>query len=135
MMNRSPKLIFHLYNWFSEGPFFSKVLASVRFSKFERFELPMNFQGKGFCAFSRRGESVLFPIRHIEVRILPPSHPFICSARSSKKRENGPEIPAFRYSISSPGSRFADVEVEIAESLWPCARKFPFCGDYRRRLV
>jgi hypothetical protein len=41
----------------------------------------------------------------------------------------------FAYSISSPDSQFADLEVEIAESLRPCPRIFPFCGDYWRRLV
>ena len=41
----------------------------------------------------------------------------------------------FAYSISSPDSQFADLGVEIAESLRPCPRIFPFCGDYRRRLV
>jgi hypothetical protein len=41
----------------------------------------------------------------------------------------------FAYSISSPGSRVAVLGVEIAESLQPCPRIFPFCGDYRRRQV
>jgi hypothetical protein len=39
------------------------------------------------------------------------------------------------YSLSSLDFRFAELEVEIAESLLPCPRIFPFCGDYRRRLV
>jgi len=46
--------------------------GEVRFSNFERFELLMNFNGKRFCGFSRRGESFRFPIRHIEVPILSP---------------------------------------------------------------
>jgi hypothetical protein len=37
----------------------------------------------------------------------------------------------FAHSISSPDSRFAELEVEIAESLRSCPRIFPFCGDYR----
>jgi hypothetical protein len=41
----------------------------------------------------------------------------------------------FAHSISSPDSQFAHLEVEIAESLRPCSRIFPFCGDYRQRLV
>jgi hypothetical protein len=41
----------------------------------------------------------------------------------------------FACSISSPDPEFADVEVEFAESLRPCPRIFPFCGDYRRRPV
>ena len=60
-----------------KGPFLSEALDSadsVRFSKFERFELLMNFSGKGFCGFSRTGESVRFQIRQFEVRILRPSH-------------------------------------------------------------
>ena len=58
-----------------KGPFLSEALDStdsIRFSNFQRFELVMNFGGKGFCGFSRTGESVRFPIRHLEVRILPP---------------------------------------------------------------
>src|SRR5258708_17679438 len=41
----------------------------------------------------------------------------------------------FAHTISSPDSGFAGLEVEIAESLRPCPQIFPFCGDYRRRLV
>jgi len=41
----------------------------------------------------------------------------------------------FAHSLSSLDSRFAELEVEIAESLRPCPRIFPFCGDYRRRLA
>jgi hypothetical protein len=33
----------------------------------------------------------------------------------------------------SPGSQLVELKVEIAESLRPCPRIFPFCGDYRRR--
>jgi hypothetical protein len=58
-----------------KGPFFSEALDStdsVRFSKFERFELLINFSGKRFCGFSRTGERVRFPIRCLGVRILPP---------------------------------------------------------------
>ena len=56
-----------------------------------------------------------------------PSQPFRRSARLPKKRENGPEIPAFRvFDFVSVGSRVADLEVEIAESLRPCPRIFPF---------
>lgn len=54
--------------------------------------------------------------------------------RSPPRPANGPEIRAFRVLDSSRCSRFVDLEEEIAESLRPC-RKFPFCGDYRRRLV
>jgi hypothetical protein len=37
----------------------------------------------------------------------------------------------FAHSVSSPDCRFGELEVEIAESLRPCSRIFPFCGDYR----
>ncbi|SIN88628.1 hypothetical protein SAMN05443247_00462 [Bradyrhizobium erythrophlei] len=47
----------------------------------------------------------------------------------------GRKSPLFAHSISSSDFRFAHLEVEIAESLRPCPRIFPFCGDYRRRLV
>jgi len=59
------------------------------------------------------------------------SQPFMRSARFSKKRENGPEIPAFRAFDFVSGLPVPDFEVEIAESLWTCRRIFPFCGDYR----
>jgi hypothetical protein len=39
------------------------------------------------------------------------------ASQPTKNRDNGPEIRAFTYSTSSPDSRFADLEVEIAESL------------------
>lgn len=41
----------------------------------------------------------------------------------------------FTHCLRSPGSRYAEVEPEIPESLRPFARIFPFCGDYRRRQV
>jgi hypothetical protein len=41
----------------------------------------------------------------------------------------------FAHSISSLDSRFAELGVEIGESLRPCPRIFPFWGDYRRRRV
>src|SRR5450631_1696797 len=39
------------------------------------------------------------------------------------------------HSLPSLDSRVAGLEVEITESLRPRPRIFPFCGDYRRRLV
>jgi hypothetical protein len=41
----------------------------------------------------------------------------------------------FAHSLPSLGSRFPELEVKIPESLRPRPRIFPFCGDYRRRLV
>ena len=41
----------------------------------------------------------------------------------------------FAHSLSSPDSCFADLEAEVAKSLRPSPQIFPFCGDYRRRLV
>lgn len=40
----------------------------------------------------------------------------------------------FAHSNSSLDSRAA-LEVIFADSLRPCSRIFPFCGDYGRRLV
>jgi len=41
----------------------------------------------------------------------------------------------FAHSLWSPDSRFTELEAEIAESLRPFPRIFPFWGDYRRRRV
>ena len=41
----------------------------------------------------------------------------------------------FAHSLPSLDARFPVVDVVIAESLRPCPRLFPFCGDYRQRLV
>src|SRR6267142_2377860 len=41
----------------------------------------------------------------------------------------------FAHSLSSLDSRFAGHETEIAKSLRPFPRIFPFWGDYRRRRV
>src|SRR5205823_1110995 len=57
------------------------------------------------------------------------------SARLPKERGNGPEIRAFRSFDFVSGSRFAALEAELVESLRPCPRIFPFCGDCRRRRV
>jgi hypothetical protein len=48
-------------NYSLKGPFLSEALDfihSVRFWKFERFELHMNFSGKRFCRFSWVDENV-----------------------------------------------------------------------------
>ena len=96
----------------------------------------MNFNGKRFCGSSRTGESVRFPIRHIEVRILPPQPPIPAFGQASQEDARmGRKSRLFAHSISSPDSRLADLEAEIAESLRPCPQIFPFWGDYRRRLV
>jgi len=62
-----------------------------------------------------------------------PSQSFPHSAR--KRRENGAGIPAFAHSRASLNLRLVKFEGEIAESLRPRPRIFPFCEDYRRRLV
>ena len=54
------------------------------------------------------------------------------SPRSAGK---GRKSRLFAHSTLSPDSRFAGLEVEIAESLRPCPQIFPFYEDYRRRLV
>ena len=83
-----------------------------------------------------RGKEEKFP-RHFMCEFDPSqvSHPFMRSARLPKRRENGPEIPAFRSFGFISGLQFAEPEVEIAESLRPCPQIFPFCGDYRWRPV
>jgi hypothetical protein len=53
------------------------------------------------------------------------------SARLPKKREIGPEMPAYARSISSPNSQFGNLGAPIAESLQPRPRIFPFCRDCR----
>jgi hypothetical protein len=67
----------------------------------------MNFSGKGFCGFSRTGESVRFPIRHIEVRILRPSHAVlqlepIHSAFLGDSR-TASELPSVRENVHGRG--------------------------------
>jgi hypothetical protein len=61
-----------------------------------------------------------------------PSHPFRRLARPPKRRENGPEIPAFRirFCLQTPNPGRP-----IAKSLQPRPRKFPFCRDGRQRLL
>jgi hypothetical protein len=56
----------------------------------------MNLSEKRFCGFAWTGDSVRFPIRHLEVRILPPQPAIPALDRVPKGRENWPEIPAFR---------------------------------------
>jgi hypothetical protein len=50
-----------------------------------------------------------------------------------RKPRVGRKSRHFVHSLLSLGSRFAEPEAEILER--PCPRIFPFCGDYRRRLV
>lgn len=54
---------------------------------------------------------------------------------SPRNARMGRKSRLFAHSIPSPGSQFAELKVEIAESLRPCPRIFPFCRDYWRRLV
>jgi hypothetical protein len=44
-------------------------------------------------------------------------------------KKKGRKSRLFAYSISSPDSQFTDLNGEIPESLRPCPRIFPFCGD------
>ena len=121
---------------FSEMPVFlrtSVLRHSIRFSKCDRLELLKSFPGKRFGRSlgwaTASDSSRWFPIHHLEVRFLPPQPPIPAWP------ENGPEIPAFAHSLSSLDYPFADLEVEIVESLRPRPRIFPFCGDYRWRIV
>jgi hypothetical protein len=68
----------------------------VRFSKLEYFERLTNANKMGFYSPSRTGEINRVRNRHIEVRYLPPSHPFLSQAIVRNLRLTGPEIPAFR---------------------------------------
>jgi hypothetical protein len=56
----------------------------------------MNSDEMEFCKSSRAGKSIRFRIRHSRFESSRPSHPFLRSARLPKRRENGPEIRAFR---------------------------------------
>jgi hypothetical protein len=79
---------------FSKRLFISEALDSadsIRFSKIQRFEGPIDFSEKKFCGSSRIGEGIRFQ--------------FVIS-RFSRERGNGPEIPAFRQ-------YFAASEVEL----------------------
>jgi hypothetical protein len=61
------------------------------------------------------------------------SQAFRRSARLPRKGENGPGMPAFARSASSPGSRIGNRRTPIGESLRPHPRLFPFCRDCRQR--
>ena len=77
----------------------------------------------------------LFPLGICESDPWKVSQPFPRSVRLPKRRENGAEIPAFAHSRATLDLRLVKFEGEIAERLRPCPRIFPFCGEYRRRLV
>jgi hypothetical protein len=53
---------------------------------------------------------------------------------SARNARMGRKSPLFAHSLLSPDSQLANPGAPIAESLQPRPRKFPFCGDYRRRL-
>jgi hypothetical protein len=72
----------------------------------------MNCSEVGFFSSSRTGKSIRFRIRHIEVRIFPPHHPFMRSARLPKRRENGPEIRAFRAFVNSRDNNFTQGKIK-----------------------
>jgi hypothetical protein len=55
------------------------------------------------------------------------SYADLLSVRLPKKPEKGPEIRLFVHSVLSPNSWFAEVEVQMAESLRPYPQIFPFC--------
>src|SRR4051794_40632310 len=96
----------------------------------------MRLNGKRFCGFSRTGEKHQ-PSNSPSLGSNPPAPARQSGVQSGSPgdAEMGRKSRLFAYSISSPNSEFADLEVKIAESLRPCPRKFPFCGDYRQRPV
>jgi hypothetical protein len=53
---------------------------------------------------------------------------------SPKDAKMGRKSRVFSDPITSLDSHFSDRGLEIAESLWPPPRIFPFCRDYRQRL-
>jgi hypothetical protein len=76
------------------GSFFSEWLISlrgsglresVRFSKFERFEMFMNSTKWRFPSSSRTGKSIRFRNRHFEVRNLPPQPPIRAFRQASRE--------------------------------------------------
>jgi hypothetical protein len=68
---------------------------------------------------------------------IPPRAATHSGVRSGSRRDArmGRKSRLFAHSLSSLDSRFAGHEAEIAKSLRPFRRIFPFWGDFRRRRV
>jgi hypothetical protein len=64
-----------------------------------------------------------------------PSQAFVRFPWLPKRREDRPEIRAFRVLVSVSVLLVQRSQGEIAESLRPCTGIFPFCGDCRQRPV
>jgi hypothetical protein len=96
------------------------------------------------AVFGREGE--LEAVRRLSGepslgRIMPRSEPLYWATQSClppdfpRDPRMGRKSGHFAHSDLSLASGPADVEGQIAESLQPYSEIFPFCGDYRRRLV
>ena len=114
-------------------PFLSGALDSansVRSSKFQRFEGPMNFNEKRFCGSSRTGESIRFQFAISRFESSRPSQPV---RRQEILPSVIPEMPAngglLRSCGRSPDSKFGHFQGEIADSLRRIFEIFPFLGD------
>ena len=68
---------------------------------------------------------------------IPPAPATHSGVRPGSRRDArmGRKSRLFAHSLSSPDSRFAGHEAEIAKSLRPFPRIFPFWGDFRWRRV
>ena len=94
---------------------------------------------------SKRPDLAKFPVKFLVCREFCPETGAISTASPARQScvQPGSRIDArigrkswlFANSPLSPDSRSCEVEGEITESLRPNPQKFPFCGDYRRRLV
>jgi hypothetical protein len=99
------------------------------------FEGRMIFNEKRLCDSSRTGESIPFQFAISRWNPPTPARQSGAQGKCPGDAGKGRKSRLFAYSISSPDSQLADHEVEIAESLRPCPRIFPFCSDYRRKRV
>ena len=70
-------------------------MVSVQFSKFQRFEGPMNLSERWFCGSSRTARASNFNSTYRRSNSSRPSQPPQRSAKLPRKRENRPEV-AFR---------------------------------------
>ena len=126
-----------------KGPFLSEPLDSahsVRFSKFDRFELLISFSGREFGHFSWIAESVRFftvgfqfTISRLECfrpnQAVPPSEN-LPSVGAEKPADGG----LLQIGCRSLDFEFDRSEGEIADSLRRIFEVFPFSGDGGRRL-
>jgi hypothetical protein len=83
-----------------KGAFISEALysaASVRFSKFQRFEEPTNFNEKRFCGSSRAGESIRGQFAMSRSESFRPSQPFPRTENVAVVEQKSPPLAGFCY--------------------------------------